>query len=97
MFELIVAALFQGIAGTNDAPGHPPPPALEEMSEGSSELAPPTAAPEQAQPVTVEPVAQPQTRRERRCVEVEISGRRLPRRECRMVEVPADDPASTPQ
>lgn len=99
MLEFLFVSLLQAVAG---APAHPaplPPSTQEQTASGPADAAPSTDAPSEqlgGAQQQQQPAAQPQTRRERRCVEVEVSGRRLPRRECRMVEVPVepDQPAA---
>lgn len=95
MLQVLMFALLQAVAGD---PGPAPAPAPTEQS-GSAEApaaeAPATEAPAAEEPQAAAPVAERQYRRERRCREVEVTGRRMPQRVCSNVMVPVDEPAAS--
>lgn len=102
MIGFLLVALLQAAAGS---PAPAPATAAEEMSAGpgavegaAGEAAAPAADPAPA--VETAPAAEPapdapvQYRRERRCREVEVTGRRMPQRVCSNVMVPVTEPAA---
>ncbi len=102
MFDLILMALLQAVAG-DPAQTTPPAPTAAEApaSAGDAPSAEqPTAdAPAAEAPAAAAPVQQ--FREERVCERLDVStGERMPRRRCRTVQVPIEPdetPAATPQ
>lgn len=84
MIDLVVVGLLSMIAGDPVVAEQPAEPSTQEQIE---------AAPVAEATPSVETAAEPRLRRERRCEEVEVTGRRMPRRVCQNVWVPADEPA----
>lgn len=92
MIEFLVVALLQAVAGSPAAPAAEP--AAQEQAAGAGPAAPAPVS-EEAAPAAEEPAAAPtQYRRERRCREIEVTGRRMPQRVCTNVMVPVEEPAA---
>ena len=87
MLSFVVIALLQAVAGDPAAPAEAADPAAQEQIVAANE-----ASTEPAEPSAEQPR---QMRRERRCTEVAVTGRRMPQRVFQNVMVPVepDQPA----
>lgn len=93
MFDLILVALLQAVAG-DPAQTVPPAPAAVEAPASSGQA--PEAEQPAAAPAAEAPPAEQQYREERVCERLQVStGERMPRRRCRTVRVPIE-PGETP-
>lgn len=96
MFDLILIALLQAVAGD---PAQTTPPAPATVEQPSAGEAPATEAPAAEAPAAADaPPAEPQFREERVCERLQVStGERMPRRRCRTIQVPIETPAPAPE
>ena len=95
MFDLILIALLQAVAGD---PAQTTPPAPATIEQPSAGEAPVAETPAVEAPAADAPQAEPQFREERICERLDVStGERMPRRRCRTIRVPVETPAPAPQ
>ncbi len=91
MFDLILIALLQAVAGD---PAQTTPPAPATVEQPSSGDAPAAEEPAADAPTAEAPPAEQQFREERVCERLPVAtGERMPRRRCRTVMVPVETPA----
>lgn len=97
MLDMLMVALLQAVAGDPAAAASPAAAALEHAEHAPTEApeaaadAAPAEAPQAADTQTAAAPAERQYRRERRCQEVEVTGRRMPQRVCQNVMVPVEN------
>ncbi len=101
MLELLMVALFQAVAGAPAPPSAEQPAGQEQVGGAAPEataVAPEAAAaPAESAPEAAAVPTPTEYRRERRCREVEVTGRRMPQRVCQNVMVPVEQPAAPAQ
>lgn len=96
MLDLLMLALLQAVAGDPAAAAEPTAAAHEHADHAPAEApeaaaeALPAEAPQAAETQAAAAPAERQYRRERRCQEIEVSGRRIPQRVCQNVMVPVE-------